>query len=151
MSTANPSSPLRHIPFGGQSFAARAVTLCDGRSYHAMCAIDALGIPYVLREAGEIASREPDGRTRVCVTVDPDREPSWTPTYSVAVAAVGDGCCLAEAACPHINLFCSPDAATRYLAGHALRGSILSITGAATAGRWLFGELLESLDDAEST
>jgi hypothetical protein len=46
----------------------------------------------------------------------------------------------------HINLFASPAAATRYLDAHALQGSILSIGDAATAGRWLFGDVLLSLD-----
>jgi hypothetical protein len=48
-----------------------------------------------------------------------------------------------------INLFASPDAGRRYLDANTLQGSILSIPEAATAGRWLFGDLLNSLDDAE--
>jgi hypothetical protein len=59
----------------------------------------------------------------------------------VAVVAVGDGRSLAQSACPRINLFASPDAATHYLDARALRGSLLSISDAATAGRRLFGEL----------
>ena len=64
----------------------------------------------------------------------------------MAVAALGDGRCLAQSACPHINLFASPAAATRHLDAHALQGSILSIADAAAAGQWLFGDLLHSLD-----
>jgi len=75
-----------------------------------------------------------------------DGEPTWTPRKAIAVAAFGDGRCLAQSAWPHINLFASPAAATRYLDAHALHGSILSIADAATAGRWLFGDLLHSLD-----
>jgi len=51
-------------------------------------------------------------------------------------------CCLAQSACPHINLFAAPDAATRYLDDHALQGSILSIADATAAGKRLFGDLL---------
>jgi Alkylmercury lyase len=94
--------------------------------------------------------REPDARRIVRVTVDPDGDPTWTPAQAVAVAAFGDGCCLAQSACPHINLFASPDTASRYLVGHALDGGVLSITDAATAGRWLFGDLLHSLADTEA-
>jgi hypothetical protein len=80
------------------------VTLRDGRSYHAMCAIDALGIPYMLDQPGEIQSQEPDGTEMVRVAFDPERGPTWTPAGAVTVAAFGEGCCLAQRACPHINL-----------------------------------------------
>lgn len=126
------------------------VTLHDGRSYHAVCAIDALGIPYMLSERGEIHSQEPDAGLIIRVTVDPDCEPTWTPEQAVAVAASGDGDCLAQSACPHINLFASPEAAKSYLDIHALQGSILSIPDGARAGRWLFGDLMRSLADAEA-
>lgn len=118
------------------------VTLHDGRGYYAMCAIDALGIPYMLDAPGEVQSHEPDAEQIVQVAVDPEGEPTWTPAQAVAVAAFGDGRCLAQSACPHINLFASPAAATRYLDAHALHGSILSIADATKAGRWLFGDLL---------
>lgn len=123
------------------------VTLHDGRSYHAMCAIDALGIPYMLDQPGDIQSRQPDGREMVRVAVDPERGPTWTPAGAVAVAAFGEGCCLAQSACPHINLFASHDAAARYLDSRALRGGVLPITDAVAAGRWQFGDLLRTLTD----
>jgi hypothetical protein len=141
LTTAYPFSarPTRH-----------RVILHVGRSFHAMCAIDALGIPYMLDERSEVESREPEADRVVRVTIDPDWEPAWTPTQAVAVAAFGEGSCLAQAACPHINLFTAPGAATRCLNANTLRGSILSIPEAATTGRWLFGDLLDSLDDAEA-
>jgi hypothetical protein len=121
------------------------VTMDGGRSFQAMCAIDALGVPYMLGACGEVNSREPDAHQTVRVSVDPDGEPTWTPAAAVAAAASSEGCCLAQAACPHINLFASPDAATRYLDTHRLRGSVLSVAEAVAAGRALFGNLLPSL------
>jgi hypothetical protein len=135
-------------PFSAQPTRHRVI-LRDGRSFQAMCAIDALGIPYMLNERGKVQAHEPDGQEVVRVTIDPAGEPTWTPAHAVAVAAFGDGCCLAQSACPHINLFASPEAATRYLDAHALQGSILSIPDAAAAGRWLFGDLLHSLTDTK--
>jgi alkylmercury lyase len=135
-------------PFSGQPTRHRVI-MHDGRGYHAMCAIDALGIPYMLDERGEVRAREPDGRGIVRVTVDPKGELTWAPEQAVALAAFGDGCCLAESACPHINLFASPDAATRYLDTDELQGSVLSIPDATAAGRWVFGDLLDSLADGE--
>lgn len=136
-------------PFSAQPTRHR-VTLNAGRSYYAMCAIDALGIPYMLDERGEVQSHEPEAGRIVRVTVDPDGDSTWAPAQAVAVAAFGDGCSLAQSVCPHINLFASPDAGTQYLDSHALHGSVLSITEAATAGRWLFGDLLHSLAGIEA-
>jgi hypothetical protein len=136
-------------PFSAQQTRHR-VALHDGRSYYAVCAIDALGIPYMPEERGQLEAREPDGQRIVRVTVDPVSEPRWTPARAVAVAASGDGCCLAQSACPHINLFASPDAARRYLVAHGLVGTMLSISEAATSGRRLFGELRQGLAGTEA-
>lgn len=136
-------------PFSAQPTRHR-VTLHDERGYYAMCAIDALGIPYMLDERGEVQAQEPEAHGIVRVSVDPDGDPAWTPAQAVAVAAFGEGCCLAQSACPHINLFASPDAATQYLNAHALQGSVLSITKAAAAGRWPFGDLLHCLAPIEA-
>ncbi len=125
------------------------VTLSDGRSYHAMCAIDALGIPQMLGERGKVQAREPDGEQIVRVTIDPVGEATWIPAPAVAVVAFGDGSCLAQSACPHLNLFAGPDAAARYLDTNGMQGSVLSIADAALAGRWLFGDLLRALGDIE--
>jgi hypothetical protein len=93
-----------------------------------MCAIDALGIPYMLGGRGEIHAQEPNGPRVIRVTVDPEGAPAWTPAHAVAVAALGDGCCLAQAACPHINFFASPEAAASYLDAHTLQGTIRRMT-----------------------
>lgn len=104
-----------------------------------------------LRRITDDDAREPEADRIVRVTVDPDGEPAWKPKQAVALAAFGEGGCLAQAACPHINLFASADAANRYLLNAPmLRGRVLSIPEAAEAGRWVFGNLLDSLDDAEA-
>lgn len=136
-------------PFSAQPSRHR-VTLDDGRDHYAMCAFDALGIPYMLHERGEVIAREPDGQSVARVAVDPHAETTWTPARAVAAAASGEGCCLAQSACPHINLFASPNAAARYLRARALDGGALSIADDAAAGRWLFGDLLDGLADAET-
>jgi hypothetical protein len=132
-------SPTRH-----------RVAMKDGRSYHAMCAIDALGIPYMLGERAAVESREPASNRIILVKVDPGGEPTWEPDRAVVLAAFGEGSCLAQAACPHINLFVSADAANRYLDARPLRGRVLSIPDATEAGRWAFGDLLASLEHAEA-
>ncbi|MGH2906652.1 MAG: organomercurial lyase [Solirubrobacterales bacterium] len=121
------------------------VTMNDGRFYYAMCAFDALGIPYMLNERAEVQALEPDSGRVVGVSVVPGAEPTWTPSEAVAVAAFADGCSLAQSVCPHINLFASQHAATGYLDAATAHGNVLSIFDATAAGRWLFGDLLSSL------
>jgi len=143
------NDPQTLYPFSARPTRHR-VTPADGRGYYAMCAIDALGIPYMLGEAGEVQTQPPESQPTVRVTNDVDGHAAWTPVNAVAVAAFGDGRSLAQTACPHINLFASPRAAARYLDTHRVQGNILSITQAAEAGRWLFGDLLSSLPPTQT-
>jgi hypothetical protein len=111
-----------------------------------MCAIDALGIPYLVHQAAEIDSREPGSDRSITVRIDLDTTlPRWAPAEAVVAAARSGAGCTAACACPHINLFASTAAAERYLAGPDLRGTILTVPDAAAAGRRLFGDLLERL------
>jgi hypothetical protein len=118
------------------------VRLAGGRRYWANCAVDALGIPYLLRERAVVEATEPDGERQISVGVEPGTgtlrcDP---PAATAVVASSGDGCA-AACACPHINLFGSRRAAERYLAAPGLRGKILDVADAAAAGRALFGNL----------
>jgi hypothetical protein len=129
------SSPTRH-----------QVLTKDGRAYWAMCAIDALGMPYLLHQAAEIRAREPDSDRTILVAIDPDAQTvrADPADAAVAVARGGDGCA-AGCACPHINLFGSTVAAERYLAASELHGTILDLPEATAAGRRAFGDLLDGL------
>jgi hypothetical protein len=128
------------------------VRLAGGRCYWANCAVDALGIPYLLRERAVVEASEPDGERQVSVGVEPEIgtlrcDP---PAATVVVASSGHGCA-AACACPHINLFGSRRAAERYLAAPGLRGEILDVTDAAAAGRALFGDLRRLLSSPPDT
>jgi hypothetical protein len=132
-------------PFSARPTRQRVDT-ADGRRLWACCAIDALGIPFMLGVAARIYGREPDGDAEVEVSLGADGEPSWQPQHAlVLVAWAGQGstaCC----ACPHINFFTSPARADRQLAADPeLSGRKLEMREAATVGRLLFGELLTDL------
>jgi hypothetical protein len=118
----------------------------DGRAYWAMCAIDALGMPYLLHQAAEIRAQEPGSYRAITVAIDPAAETvqAYPADAAVAVARAGNGCA-AGCACPHINLFASSAAAERYLAASELHGTILDVPGAIEAGRRVFGDLLDRL------
>lgn len=114
----------------------------------AMCAIDALGIPYLVGQAAEIHAKQPGSSRMIAVTIDPwAAAPDWTPADAVVVAATAGTGCTAGCACPHINLFASRAAAQRYLARPELRGTVLTVPEATAAGQRLFGDLLTRLAD----
>ena len=132
-------------PFSARPTRQRVVTV-DGRRLWACCAIDALGIPFMLGVAATIHGREPDGEPEVEVSIGPNGETSWKPRQALVLAArAGEGstaCC----ACPHINFFADPASAERDLAASpGLGGTKLGIDEAAIAGRLVFGELLADL------
>jgi hypothetical protein len=117
-----------------------------GQTYWAMCAIDALGMPYLLHQATEIRAREPGSDRAITIAIDPAAQ-TLRPDpagAAVAVARTGDGCA-AACACPHINLFGSTAAAEGYLASSDLHGAILDVGAATAAGRRVFGDLLDRL------
>jgi hypothetical protein len=129
------ASPTRHRVFTE-----------DGRAYWAMCAIDALGMPYLLHQAAEIRAQGPDSDRAVTVAIDPKTQAvrADPADAAVVVARVGDGCA-ACCACPYIILFDSTAAAERYLVTSELGGTIFDIPGATAAGRRAFGDLLDRL------
>lgn len=132
-------------------FSARAtrhlVRLQDGRRFWAMCAVDALGIPFLIHQPAEIKAQEPGGDTAITVSVDPEADmPRWNPPGAVVVAASEGSGCSAGCACPHINFFASAEAAQRYLAQPEIEGAILTVPDAAIAGRRLFGDLLDRFE-----
>ena len=121
----------------------------DGQTYWAMCAIDALGMPYLLHQAAEIRAHEPGSDRAITIAIDPAAQTLRADPAgaAVVVARAGDGCA-AGCACPHINLFGSTAAADRYLAASDLHGATLDVGAATAAGRQLFGDLLDRLGDA---
>jgi hypothetical protein len=132
-------------PFSASPTRHRVLTE-DGRAYWAMCAIDALGMPFLLHQAAEIRARERGGDRAITIAIDPDAQTvrADPADAAVAVARAGDGCA-AGCACPHINLFASTAAAERHLVASELYGTILDVPGAMEAGRRVFGDLLDHL------
>jgi Alkylmercury lyase len=80
-------------PFSASPTRHRVLTE-DGRAYWAMCAIDALGMPFLLHQAAEIRAREPGGDRAIKIAIDPDAQTvrADPADAAVAVARAGDGC-----------------------------------------------------------
>ncbi|MGH3631183.1 MAG: organomercurial lyase, partial [Sciscionella sp.] len=118
-------------PFSGVPSGHR-VTLADGPSVWAMCAIDALGIPQMANRDATIIATDPHTNEPVRVEATAG-EWRWTPrstTVLVAQADTGDASALC--ACPHVNFYTSPKHAQAYLSNHPeLTGELLLAQGAA--------------------
>ena len=143
--TLDASEHVLHVyPFSAAPTAHR-VWLGDAvEPVYAMCAIDALGMPYMLGEAATVVSRDPSCGDEVRVVVDKDGGLDWQPRTAVVVVgtARGEGC-VAETCCPVINFFVSEASANRYLRHHqAVNGRLLTMPQASEAGRIIFGDVL---------
>lgn len=132
-------------PFSGRRTPHR-VRLGRGREVDAMCAVDALGMPFMLGEEAEIVSRDPLTREEVWVRVEPGERVWSEPQTAVVLAgATGASGPSVSTCCSFINFFTSAENAGRYLRDNpTLRGQILSIPEATEAGRLIFGELLQA-------
>lgn len=131
-------------PFSGRP-TAHVVRLGTVAEVHAMCAIDALGIPFMVGGGAEIFSADPVTGDEVWVRVDPGDGSWWEPKGMAVVAGgragAGDAC---ATCCTFVNFFASAESAGRYLSDKPeFEGEIISIPEAIEAGRVVFGELLQ--------
>jgi Alkylmercury lyase len=130
-------------PFSGRRTAHR-VRIGRRNEVDAMCAIDALGIAFMLGEATEVTSRDPLTGEEVRIWVDPGGPVRWEPE-GAAVFAGSDRCegPAAAVCCAFVNFFASRENAERYVRETpGLGGEVLSIPETLEAGRTVFGGLL---------
>jgi Alkylmercury lyase len=132
-------------PFSGRHTAHR-VRIGRRNEVDAMCAIDALGIPFMLGEASEVVSDDPLTGEEIRIWVDPGGGVRWEPERA-AVFAGSDRCegPASAVCCAFVNFFASRENAQRYLRETpGLGGEVLSIPEAVEAGRIVFGGLLSA-------
>lgn len=121
------------------------VELEDGAGLvHAMCAVDALGIPFMLRRGGAVCSTDPATGHPLRVTIDQAGTVRAQPADPVAlVARTLEAGPLASSCCPLINLFESRDAAQLFLDRRRdLHGAVLSLPEAVAVARAVFEGVL---------
>jgi Alkylmercury lyase len=130
-------------PFSGRPTPHR-VRIGGQREVDAMCAIDALGIPFMLGEPTETVSRDPLTAEEVRIWVDPDGAVRWAPEAAAVLAGSDrDEGPVSAVCCAFVNFFSSRESAERYLRETpAVRGDVISIPEAVEAGRTVFGDLL---------
>jgi Alkylmercury lyase len=114
-----------------------------GVQVYAMCAVDALGLPFMLGTDAVITSTDPHNGERVEVTVV-DRGVTFQPPETVVVyAATAVTGRSMDTCCSTINFFSSADSAQAWTAAHlTLAATILNQDQAVTLGRDIFEPLL---------
>jgi Alkylmercury lyase len=120
------------------------VRLSSGAEMSAMCAIDALGIAFMLGQPTDVSSTDPGTGEPITISLPLTEPAAWSPHDAVVVAGrEGSGMSL-SCTCPHTNFAASPGGARALLeAQPAVTGDILSMPTAIEQGRETFGGVLE--------
>jgi Alkylmercury lyase len=130
-------------PFSGRPTSHR-VRLAGGPTVHAMCALDALGIPQMTGRDALIGSTDPGSGQQITVEL---RRGAWRwrpATAVVLVATAAHGACVADCCCPWINFHTDPDHAQAYLKAHpGMTGELLGQAAAVQAAGRVFRRLLD--------
>jgi hypothetical protein len=113
----------------------------------AMCAIDALGLPFMVGRPATILTQDPIDATLITIAIEPiSGDQSWLPATAVVLAneCSQELVIKAECACPFINAFASPETAERWRADHPeLAVQVMTQEEALAEARTIFGALLE--------
>lgn len=137
--------PLSAVPTGHRLHVGRTTT-------YACCAIDALGIPFLVDGPVNLASECAECGRAITVRMDGERVLAVAPESPV-VFYVERGCCETGPAvitrCPHINFFCDAGHASRWLADRRdLRGPLLGLPQAIAAAREHFDQAIRLVREA---
>jgi Alkylmercury lyase len=140
-------------PFSGRPTPYR-VELAGGPAVFAMCAVDALGIPQMLRRDGRISSVDPTSGQPITVEVHAGVwrfQPATTVLLSGRTAD-GDACdTAADWCCPYINFHTDHEAADSYRRAHpGMTSQLFDQAEAVKAARWAFGGLLDPSHQQET-
>jgi len=113
-----------------------------------MCAIDALGMPFMFDMDAVIHSRCPQCGKELTVRINEGIISGAVPDEMIVVyASAPANCCAATDQCPYINFFCSLEHARSCQANQPqLTSKVMSLVETMDAGRATFGNLLRSPD-----
>lgn len=131
-------------PFSNEPTAHR-VHLAGGPDVYAMCAIDALGMPFMLHRDATIASACAHCDAEVRVEVQDGSVRTYAPRETVVwLADRTDGCVAATDLCPDLNFFCSSEHLRAWVAAHGNKPGVqLTFEEALARGRQIFEPLLD--------
>ena len=128
-------------PFSGRP-TPHQVHIADLPPVYAMCAVDALGIPFMLRRTARIVSHDPVSRQPIVVEVQAGQA-RWNPPTTVVSIGRLDAGPLVHTCCGVTHFFASLDTATAYLdSGRMQRGQVLDQQVALAVAVGMFGAVL---------
>jgi alkylmercury lyase len=108
-----------------------------------MCAIDALGIPFMLGQRARIRSVCFLCQQPMTVDIDSDVLTGAHPSTLVVWSSEREGCCVADARCPLMNFFCDEAHLRAWLRkAPDEQGTGLGLIEALEVGKAAFGVLL---------
>jgi len=132
-------------PFSGLP-TAHQVLLAGRPTLYALCAIDALGIPFMLGHGARMRSVCFFCHTPVHVDLDGGLLQRASPSTSVVWRSAREGCCHAAVRCPLTNFFCEEAHLQAWRATSPQeRGTSLSLAEALAVGTAAFGALLTGI------
>jgi Alkylmercury lyase len=130
-------------PFPGTSTRHHVELRDSGSQAFAMCAIDALGIPFMAGQVATIRSREETTGNEIEVRIDPAGTSEWDPPDTVVLTAVSGAGSSADYCCPHVNFASSRARALALMEKSSMQhADILEASEAIAVGRRIFGSLL---------
>jgi hypothetical protein len=132
-------------PFSAEP-TAHQVQLSDGPKVYAMCAIDAVGMPYMLKRDATVTSVCESCGSSVTIRFEGQRLiESAPPGIVIWYATMSEGCILATDLCPDLNFFCSDDHLKAWQMNHPSgRGRMLTLVQAVEQGPRSFENLMQS-------
>ena len=141
----NPGDPLvtHAYPFSNEPTPYQ-VMLSTGTEIYAMCAVDALGIPFMLNQDARISSHCKHCNQAVGVHVKDGTLEEHAPD-SLLVGYMPLSCCSTPATeqCPHINFFCSQEHLDAWMNQHPEEElKPLAMPDALERGRQIFGNMM---------
>lgn len=131
---------LRAQPFAAAATRHRVIPK-DGPTLFAPCAVDAIGVPFMIDRPATIVSTDPMDGQEVEIMVDPrGGEPSHDPSVAVTIGASSRP---EVSACDVINAFASASAARRYLLSRPdVCAAVVPVRDATSAARLIFEGVL---------
>jgi hypothetical protein len=133
---------LGGVPFAA-GVTAHQVSVADGPTVSANCAVDALGIDAMLGRDTDVRSADPLTGEEV-TALQRGAEWTWEPPQAVVFVGSSGAGRITDACCPVINFFASNSNADEYRDRHGLTGEVFSMPDAAVAGALVFSSLLVS-------
>lgn len=121
------------------------VRLEGGPEVYAMCAIDALGMPFMLKQDAEIASACEQCGGDIELRISNGEITRKAPGEIVVWYGVaGEGCVVATDLCPDLNFFCSSEHLEMWTKERPSRaGDMLTLDQALERGRQSFEKLMQ--------